>query len=222
MKRPNHTKPAPPGPSGQRRLSTPLGTTAISPATGRQARAVCRLTAASRVRPAGHLQRGLQPRRRRGVDGGQHRGADQGGHRDGKVMQAVIVDDVERCAARLGQLHHQRQVGVMIGHKRQRRHRRIRLRRIGKRQFPHGQPGAAQVGVRTRRRKQRHPMTKIGQRAGQVPDVGLQPPANGWAMGNRLDAIRASRSGAVTAGRFRTRRGAPERCGCVQRGGYPR
>ena len=36
-------------------------------------------------------------------------------------------------------------------------------------------------------------------------------------MGNRLEAIRASRSGAVTAGRFRTRRGAPERCGCVQR-----
>jgi len=32
-----------------------------------------------------------------------------------------------------------------------------------------------------------------------------------------LEAIRASRSGAVTAGRFRTRRGAPERCGCVQR-----
>ena len=36
-------------------------------------------------------------------------------------------------------------------------------------------------------------------------------------MGNRLEAIRASRSGAVTAGRLRTRRGAPERCGCVQR-----
>jgi hypothetical protein len=35
-------------------------------------------------------------------------------------------------------------------------------------------------------------------------------------MGNRLEAIRASRSGAVTAGGFRTRRGAPERCGCVR------
>jgi hypothetical protein len=47
--RPNHTRLLPPGPSGHRRKSTPLGTTVTSGATWRHALAVWRLTAANRV-----------------------------------------------------------------------------------------------------------------------------------------------------------------------------
>jgi hypothetical protein len=47
--RPNHTKCGPPGPIGQRRVSIPLGTTAISSAACCQEAAVCRLTAANLV-----------------------------------------------------------------------------------------------------------------------------------------------------------------------------
>ncbi|MCU1699971.1 MAG: hypothetical protein JWR34_6034 [Mycobacterium sp.] len=131
---------------------------------------------------AGGLQCRFQPRGGWGVHGGQHRGGQQGRHSDRQVVQAVVVDDVETVFG-IGKLHHQTEVGVVIGHEGCRHHRRIRLRRRRKRQLPYIERGAVDACVTSGSSEQRHMVSQLGQRARQMPDVGLQAAGERLAQG---------------------------------------
>jgi hypothetical protein len=86
----------------------------------------------------------------------EHRRVEGGGHRDRQVVQAVVVDDVERAAQLAGQAQHQVEVGVVLVQPLRGRHADVGPRRIADARQAHVEHLYAERGVRARSGEQRH------------------------------------------------------------------
>ena len=115
-----------------------------------------------------------------GVQRGQHRRPQVRREVDGHVVQGVVVDDVEVVVTLLDQPVHQVQIGVLIGLPHRPRRRRGPAGGGATGQGADRQAGKVGPHVGVCRGEERYPMALLGQRARQVPDVGLQ------ASGERL------------------------------------
>lgn len=89
-------------------------------------------------------------------------------------MQAVVVHDVVVRGIAVGEIKHECEVGMVIGHERRRRHGHVGLSGRGEGYFVHPQRFTGQAGVGTHACEKRYVMAALHQSTRQMPHVGLQ------------------------------------------------
>ena len=90
-------------------------------------------------------------------------------------MQAVVVHDVVVLGIAVGEIEHECEVGMVIGHERRGRHGYIGLSGGGQGYFVHPQRFTREAGVGTDAREKRYVMAALHQSTRQMPHMGLQP-----------------------------------------------
>lgn len=136
-----------------------------------------------RAEATGRDDGGLQPRQRRGVQRRDERQIEHRRHRDREVVEAMVVHDVEATCAVAGEVEHEREVRVVLGHPGVRGRVDVTAGQVAGAEGRRLQDGDGQPRVSAGRREEGHLVPAGDELASELVDERLEPAGVGLAHG---------------------------------------